>query len=140
MDRNAQDRSMASRWLDHFFDRRILLHILYWIGVTGFSVLVFHRGFQTYLEALVNALVFLPGHILFAYSIIYFLLPAFVFPGKVVGSIAWLIIILSVSLMYLKFADIYLLRYSGRDTLWELQSLPRTLAALFAMGGAAVSI
>jgi sensor histidine kinase YesM len=135
-----QEPSIPSRWLDHFFDRRILLHVLYWSAVVGFSTLVFHRDFQTYLDALVNALVFLPGHIIFTYSTIYFLLPAFIFPGKVFGSIAWFIVILGVSLLYLKIADIYLLRYSGRDTLWELQSMPRSLAALFAMGGVAVSI
>jgi hypothetical protein len=123
-------------------ERRLLLHVLFWTAVIGFNVTVYHHDDETYWQTLVTSLGFLPGHLIFAYGLIYYLLPRFVFRRRIWNSLIWLLMILWLALLYGKIADVYILHYSGRTSLLEqpLPALPRTLLALFATAGPAVSL
>jgi hypothetical protein len=136
------DQSMSSQLLDDFFRRRILLHVLFWAAVIGFNVMVYHHDNERYTHTLRTTLGFLPGHMIFVYGLIYWCMPRFVFPGNWAGTVASFLLVLFVSLTYLKVADVYLLHYSGRRSMVEHvgEALPRSLLALLSTGGPAVSI
>ena len=119
--------------------QRVLLHILFWMGVIVLFYFVFQTG-RTPLQTLTVNLGFMPGHLLFVYLLIYLLIPHFILKGKLYGSIAVFVGILAVALLYLRWADVYLLHWSGKSSVWLLSSLPRSISALFSVGWIAVSI
>ncbi|GGA93852.1 sensor histidine kinase [Puia dinghuensis] len=135
---------MYIKLFDRLSRQRILLHILFWIAVIIFHYFVFHFG--TPLRILTTTLGFLPGHILFAYSLNYFLFPKFVLKGKLVPTIIGFAGILTCCLFYARFADVYLVHYSGERQMWRRNETPlsiytpRTIYALFSTGWMAVTI
>lgn len=119
--------------------QRVLLHILFWLAALTFFNFVFRFG-RPPLQALANSIGFLPGHLLFVYSLNYFLFPRYVLKGKPTAAIIGFVTILAVTLFYLRVADVYILHYSGGDRLWVPENLPHSIYALFSTGWIAVTI
>jgi sensor histidine kinase YesM len=130
---------MYITFLKRLSRQRVLLHIFFWMAVLVFFNFVF-RWENTRLEVLVISLGFLPGHLIFVYSLNYFLFPRYVLKGKIVASIIGLFGILVIALFYLRVADVYILHYSGRDVLWFPPNFPRATSALFSVGWIGVTI
>ncbi|MDP4147991.1 MAG: histidine kinase [Bacteroidota bacterium] len=130
---------MYSALLHKLSRRRVLQHILFWLGVTVFFYFVFGRDFEP-LEILVNTIGFMPGHMIFVYSLIYVLIPHFIFKRRMYAAIPVFFLIVAVSLLYLRIADVYLLHYSGFPHLWRPGNFPRSISVLFSVGWIAVSI
>jgi LytTr DNA-binding domain len=142
MKKNFLSPSPALARAGRLSEGRLLLHVLFWTAVICFNVTVYHHDDESYWQTLVTSLGFLPGHLIFAYGLIYYLLPRFVFRRRIWNSFIWLLMILFLALLYGKIADVYILHYSGRTSLLEqpLPALPRTLLALFATAGPALSL
>lgn len=130
---------MYITFLKRLSRQRVLLHIFFWLAVLLFFNFVF-RWQNSRLEVLGVSLGFLPGHLLFAYSLNYFLFPRYVLKGRILASIIGLFGILVIALFYMRVADVYILHYSGRDVLWFPPNFPRATYALFSVGWIAVTI
>jgi len=130
---------MYITFLKRLSRQRVLLHIFFWMFVLVFFNFVF-RWQNTRLEVLWISLGFLPGHLIFVYSLNYFLFPRYVLKGKIPASIFGLFAIVAIALLYLRVADVYLLHYSGNQRLWFLPNFPRSIYALFSFGWIAVTI
>jgi len=130
---------MYITWINRLFRQRVLLHVLFWTGVLIFFNFVF-RNDRRPLDVLVTSLGFLPGHIIFVYTLNYFLFPRYVLKGNLTASIAGFILTLTLALFYLRLADVYLLHYSGRTRLWVPENFPHSIYALFSIGWIAVTI
>lgn len=125
--------------IDRLTRYRVLMHILFWTMVTIFFFFVFNNEAYS-LRTLWNSLGFMPGHMIFVYLLNYFLFPRYVLKGKIAGSLLGLLVILVLSLIYLRVADVYILHYTGKVQLWLLSNFPRSIFALFSVGWIAVSI
>jgi len=117
--------------------RRLLMHLLFWLAVIVFCFYVFRQ--HTVARTLRANLGFLPGHMIFVYSLNYFLFPRYVLKGKFLSAFAGLVVILAISLFYLRFADVYITHYSGVTSLWTRYNYPRAMLALFSIGWIAVT-
>ena len=127
------------RWISRLSRNRVLMHFLFWLAVVIFFFFVFGKA-DPPLRTLLNSIGFLPGHLIFSYSLIYILFPRYVLKGKIIGAAIGLVVILAVALLYSRIADVYLLHYSGWDTIWVVSNFPRTIFALFSVGWIAVTI
>jgi sensor histidine kinase YesM len=116
------------------------MHVLFWMGVTIFFFSVFSRDTVPPDRTLLDTLGFMPGHMIFVYSLNYFIFPRYVLKEKIVSAVLGTLVTLSLSLFYLRVADVYLLHYSGVRKLWVLSNFPRSISALFSIGWIAVSI
>jgi len=130
---------MYITFLRRLFRQRLLLHLLFWMAVTVFCFFVF-RISRTIGPTLRVNLGFLPGHIFFVYSLLYFLFPRYVLKGELLAAIAGFVIILAIALAYLRVADVYITHFSGTTSLWAPYNFPRAMLALFATGWIAVTI
>jgi sensor histidine kinase YesM len=130
---------MYSAFLHRLSRQRVLQHILFWLGVTVFFYFVFGRNFD-FSQTLLNTIGFMPGHMIFVYSLIYLLIPHLIFKRRMYAAIPVFILILAVSLLYLRIADVYFLNYSGYPHLWMPSNFPRSTSVLFSVGWIAVSI
>ena len=135
---------MYIKLLNRLSRQRVLLHILFWLAVTVFFYFVFHNSDDP-LRILRANLGFMPGHILFVYSLNYFLFPRFVLKGKLLASILVFLFILTLCLIYARIADVYIVHYSGQKAVWTRHPLssiyaPRTIYAFFSIGWIAVTI
>jgi len=119
--------------------QRIFQHVLFWLCSLVLFNFVFRYG-RPPSEALVNSIGFLPSHFLFVYSLNYFLFPRYVLKGRIKASILGLLVILSLSLLYVRIADVYILHYTGYHRLWLPQNFPHSIYALFSVGWVAVTI
>jgi sensor histidine kinase YesM len=128
----------SSIFISKFSRQRLAQHFLFWIAAVVLYCSVFGGPFTMW-QTIINALGFLPGHMIFVYSIIYFLLPRFILKGKIYAAILIFIAILCISLLYMRLADLYFLHYSGYPGIWS-PSIPRSIFALFGTGWIAVSI
>ena len=131
---------MYIKFLDRVFRKRVLMHVLFWTVVTGFFFLVFRDNNRSAGRTLIVNLGFLPGHLIFAYSLMYWVIPRFLFRRKVALSTAFTLLFLAVGLFYLRLADTYLLHYSHFGKIWVPRSFPRSIFALFSVAWIAVSI
>lgn len=128
----------SSIFINSIFKQRLMQHILFWFVAIVFFCFVFGGPFSVG-QTIINALGFLPGHLIFVYAIMYLLLPKFILKGKIYAAIPIFIAILLASLFYMRFADIYLLHYYGYHAGW-IHNIPRSIFALFSVGWIAVSI
>jgi len=133
------EEHMYARFINKLSHNRLLMHVLFWTSVTLFFCFVFNRGESPWIT-MGNSLGFLPGHMIFAYTLNYFLLPRYVLKGKFVSACIGLLGVLAIALFYLRIADVYILHYSGYRRLWVLLNFPRSIFALFSVGWIAVSI
>jgi sensor histidine kinase YesM len=130
---------MYINFLRRLSRQRPLMHLLFWIAVTIFCFFVF-RQYGAVGRTLQINLGFLPGHMLFVYSLNYFLFPRYVLKGKLLQAFAWFLVILALSLFYLSFADVYITHFSGATRVWRPRGFPRETYALFSIGWIAVTI
>lgn len=129
---------MYINFLRRMVRHRLLMHLFFWFAVTVFCFYVFRQN--TAARTLRTNLGFLPGHMIFAYSLNYFLFPRYVLKGKFFSAFVGLVAILAVSLTYGRFADVYLVHYSGNTRMWGPYNWPRAVWALFSIGWIAVTI
>jgi len=130
---------MYITFINRLSRQRALLHIFFWSAVLVFFNFVFAHGRSPW-PVLVDSLGFLPGHLIFVYTLNYFLFPRYVLKGKLGAAVVGFIAILVISLFYMRCADVYLLHYSGRTQLWVPENFPASICALFSIGWIAVSI
>ena len=129
---------MYINFLRRMVRHRLLMHVLFWTAVTVFCFFVFRLG-QSVGRTLSVNLGFLPGHMIFVYSLNYFLFPRYVLKGKFFSAFLGLLVILAVALTYQNFADVYITHFSGKKSLWPY-NWPRAMYALFSIGWIAVTI
>lgn len=115
------------------------MHLLFWAAVLFFFNFVFRLG-RTITKTLIDSILFLPGHLLFVYSLNYFLFPRYVLKGKLLQAFAGLFVILAIALFYMRFADVYYIHYSGSGRLWKPDYFPRAIYSLFSVSWIAVTI
>lgn len=130
---------MYITFINRLSRQRVLLHIFFWLGVVLFFFIVWFDS-RHLLKTLINSIGFLPAHLIFVYSLNYFLFPRYVLKGNIPGSVAGLLGILIVALLYMRAADVYLLHYSGVNKLWYPENIPRCIYSLFSVSWIAVSI
>jgi sensor histidine kinase YesM len=129
---------MYINFLKRLVRQRLLMHLLFWVAVTVYCFFVFRLG-RPIGQTLRTNLGFLPGHMIFVYSLNYFLFPRYVLKGKFFSAFLGLLVILAIALTYLNFADVYITHYSGKKSLWPY-NWPRAMYALFSIGWIAVTI
>src|ERR1700761_7572799 len=95
---------MYINFLRRMIRQRLLMHILFWLAETVFCFYVFRQSTVT--RTLETNLGFLPGHMIFVYSLNYFLFPRYVLKGKFFSGFIVFLLILAVSLAYARFADV----------------------------------
>lgn len=134
----ASTETMYINFLRRMIRWRLLMHLLFWLAVIVFCYYVFRQ--DTIARTLRANLGFLPGHMIFVYSLNYFLFPRYVLKGKFFSAFLGLVVILAISLFYLRFADVYITHYSGNTDIWAHYNYPRAMFALFSIGWIAVSI
>ena len=130
---------MYVEFINRLSRHRVLMHVLFWIAAIIFFFFVFKKE-EDPMTTLFNSLGFLPGHLIFVYSLLYFLLPRYVLKGKIALGILGLLVTLSVSLFYMRLADAYFIHYSGSSRLWLPRNFPRSIFAIFSVGWIAVTI
>ena len=131
--------TMYINFLRRMVRRRLLMHLLFWLAITVYCFYVFRNGRPIGRTLEIN-LGFLPGHMIFVYSLNYFLFPRYVLKGKFFSAFVGLVVILAISLCYLRFADVYIIHYSGDTRMWGRYNYPRAMLALFSTGWIAVTI
>jgi sensor histidine kinase YesM len=132
--------TMYIRFLGQISRQRILMHVLFWTAVTGFFFFVFRSNNPSALRTLAVNVGFMPGHLIFAYTLMYWVIPRFLLKGKIVLSIGYMLLFLAVALLYERIADTYLVHYSYFNKIWVPKSFPRSIFALFSVAWIAVSI
>jgi sensor histidine kinase YesM len=131
---------MYIRFLGQISRQRILMHVLFWTMVTGFFFFVFRPNNPSALRTLQVNIGFMPGHLIFAYSLMYWVIPRFLLKGKIALSIVYMLLFLTIAMYYLRLADTYLVHYSFYRKIWVPRSFPRNIFALFSVAWIAVSI
>ncbi|HMH22235.1 MAG TPA: histidine kinase [Puia sp.] len=85
--------------------RRILLHLLFWIIIVTYFAWGF--GFNLNLKiSFLNALLYLPGHMIIVYSLIYFLIPRYLIKKKYTWFFAGFLIALGLCVLYAELAQL----------------------------------
>ena len=86
--------NLRTGWFAETYSRYpVFWHILFWIWLYVLDVLIFGIGYQNVKNFIVYALVEMPGQLIFAYSIVYWILPRFFIQGRYREAI-WLTIAL----------------------------------------------
>jgi len=88
------------KWL-----KQLSLHILFWILIITYFAWGF--GFNShYKTSFLNALFYLPGHMIIVYSLIYFLIPRFLITKKYVYFLTGFLLVLLICGVYAKLAEL----------------------------------
>ena len=130
--------TMYIRFLGQISRQRILMHVLFWTAVTGFFFFVFQTNRP--LRTLAINIGFMPGHLIFVYSLLYLLVPRFIQKKNIYISIFLFLVMLFTAILYGRWADTYLVHYSRLNQFWVPRSFPRAIFAFFSVGWIAVSI
>ena len=131
---------MYIRFIDRISRQRVLSHVLFWAAVTAFFFFVFGGRMLNPLHTLSINLGFMPGHLIFTYSLMYVLVPRFIGKKNIYFSLFLFLVILFVALMYGRVVDVYWLHYSPFRRVWVPMAFPRMIFAFFSVGWIAVSI
>ena len=129
---------MYIRFVDRISRQRILSHLLFWLAVMTFFYFVFQTNRP--LRTLAINVGFMPGHLIFVYSLLYVLVPRFIQKKNIYISIFIFLVVLFTAILYGRWADTYLLHYSHLNKFWVPRSFPRAIFAFFSVGWIAVSI
>ncbi|MDE3213253.1 MAG: histidine kinase [Bacteroidota bacterium] len=84
---------------------RVILHLIFWIGIVFYFAWGFGFGNNIRLGFL-NALLYLPGHMIMTYSLLYFLTPVFLEKKKYVSFFIGLAALLLVCACYVALANL----------------------------------
>lgn len=87
------------------FKKRVLWHVLFWIVATGYLMLAFRGRSDSYWEIFISTLRYLPAHVFFVYVAMYFLLPKLLFKKKYFLFSIFLVAILILCSLYVRFID-----------------------------------
>jgi sensor histidine kinase YesM len=87
------------------FKKRALWHLLFWIVATGYLMLAFRGRSDSYWEIFISTLRYLPAHVFFVYAAMYFLLPQLLFKKKYFLFSIFLVAILILCSLYVRFID-----------------------------------
>ena len=126
-------------FLKRLLRRRLLAHLLFWAAVTVFCFFVFRLG-RPIGKTLHTNLGFLPGHMIFVYSLNYFIFPRYVLRGRLIQAFIGLVVVLAICLFYMRFADVYITHFSGSTNLWDRYNYPRVAYSLFSIGWVGVTV
>lgn len=112
--------------IDKILSNRLLTHILFWILVSlllyTFFVSFAYESFKVYL---VNLIAILPPQIILSYTLIYFLIPKYIFKKKYVTFIILFILLLYFCTCISRFLTIYVVedinqRGYEKESLWQI--------------------
>jgi len=85
--------------------RRLLLHLLFWAMIVTYFAWGF--GFNTNLKvSFLNALLYVPGHMIIVYSLVWFLIPRYLIRGKYLHFFVGFLIALALCMVYAKGAQL----------------------------------
>jgi hypothetical protein len=94
---------------DHLkaFFRKFLLHVLFWAIVVSYFAWGF--GFnEDYMDSILNAMLYLPGHMFIVYSLLYFLVPHFLIKRKYIEFFVGLLLVVGCCAAYAWFMQLQL--------------------------------
>ena len=137
---------MYAKFINKLYSNRLLMHVLFWVAVTIFFFFVFHHPGETPWRTIRNSFGFMPAHMLFAYSLSYFIFPKYVLRRKIASACLGLFVVLTIALFYMVTVDVFWLNYSNRTLAGVLRHplfnifSPRSIFALFSTGWIAASI
>ena len=95
------------RWL-----RQVLLHLLFWMIIVTYFAWGF--GFNTDPKtSFLNALLYVPGHMIIVYSLVYFLIPRFLIKKRFFYFFAGFLIPLALSVFYARAVELTIEAASG---------------------------
>ena len=93
--------------IDRILNNRILSHVLFWLFVITIYSLIGSYYFIPWYEPLINKIGYLPGQIIVAYTLIYVLLPKFLFRQKYLSFLVYLLITFYVAAVLSRVLKIY---------------------------------
>src|SRR5689334_18910002 len=70
--------------LPTIFKNRIFQHAIFWLAHVVFYATLYGSFEENYRQTFTEELIYLPGRMLFTYSVLYFLLPRYILTGKYV--------------------------------------------------------
>ena len=120
------------------FTKRILWHVLFWIAATGYLMIAFRGRSESGWDFFIITLRYLPAHIFFVYSSIYFLLPELLFKKKYVLFSISLLVIIFVCAVYIRFIDTSV--YHSNEGFTDRRLFLRTIFGNFNLCGIAIAI
>ena len=97
--------------MDKWF-KTIGLHILFWILVVLYFAWGFGLGVQP-LKSILNAMFFVPGHLIMVYSLLYFLVPKFLLTRKYWQFFSGLVILVGICGIYTVVAQLSITENQG---------------------------
>ncbi|MBN9383854.1 MAG: histidine kinase [Chitinophagaceae bacterium] len=92
--------------------RKLLKHLLFWVIVTTYFAWGFGFGYK-YKDSFLNAALYLPGFMLVVYSLIYFLIPRYLFKRKYTPFFIGLFLVLALCYTYNTLAQLTLINMKG---------------------------
>ena len=128
---------------DTYSRYRIFWHILFWVWLYVLDVLIFGIAYQNVSNFVVYALVEMPGQIIFAYSIVYWILPTYFLQGRY-GEALGLTIIIFLMIGLLGHGIAYIISrypdtpYARENAWWSLSKI--MLAAFYCVLKACIFI
>jgi sensor histidine kinase YesM len=78
--------------LDWLFGNRILQHVLFWVFHLVFYAILWGSFEDNYQQTFLEEAIYLPVKIAFTYFTLYYLLPAFLLPGRYASFFLWLLV------------------------------------------------
>jgi len=83
---------LLKKKLDWLFGNRILQHVLFWVFHLVFYAILWGSFEDNYQQTFLEESIYLPVKIAFTYFTLYYLLPAFLLPGRYASFFLWLIV------------------------------------------------
>jgi two-component system LytT family sensor kinase len=83
---------LLKKKLDWVFGNRILQHVLFWVFHLVFYAILWGSFEDNYQQTFLEESIYLPVKIAFTYFTLYYLLPAFLLPGRYASFFLWLIV------------------------------------------------
>ncbi len=75
--------------MNSIFGNRIAQHVLFWVAQLVFYGVIYGSYADNYSQTFYEESIYLPVKIVFTYLVLYFLLPAFLLPGKYLQFLVW---------------------------------------------------
>ena len=118
--------------------KRVLWHLLFWIGAVFYLAVAFRLKNESFVEAIYPSLVNLPGHIFFVYVLLYFLIPRYILERRFVSFILLLIPVVLICSLYSRYVATHV--FSSKESFTDSRIFMRSIFANFNLCGIAVAI
>jgi two-component system, LytTR family, sensor kinase len=102
---------------------RFIKHLLFWIGLYVLDVLVFGVGYHNLNNFIKIALLEMPGQLLFAYAVMYFILPRHFVRKKMIETVGMVTLVFLVGGFIGHILFIQFNAYTTPTTLWDLSKI-----------------